>query len=74
VYTELKHLDLSPVATVMLFDTDKVEFSGNVSRHFTSGARPFELGAGKVPAFGQPDCPTSSSSHAAANDCSRQPN
>jgi hypothetical protein len=60
VYTELKQLDLSPVATVMLFDPDKVEFSGDVSRHSARGAGPFQVGAGKVPVFGPPECLISS--------------
>jgi hypothetical protein len=64
-----------PGAFVWRFDPDRIESSGDVSRHFTKAPRaPFQVGAGKVPAFGQPDCPISSSSQAAVNDCSRQPN
>jgi len=39
VWVELKRFDFSPGAPVMLFDPNAIEFSGDVSRHFTKAAR-----------------------------------
>lgn len=39
VWAELKRFDLSPGAPVMLFDPNRIEFSGDVSRHFTKAAQ-----------------------------------
>jgi choloylglycine hydrolase len=39
VWAELRHFALTPGAPVLVFDPERIEFSGDVSRHFTKAAR-----------------------------------
>jgi hypothetical protein len=72
VYTELKQLDLSPVATVMLFDPDKVEFSGDVSRQLRPRRGPVPSGRWEGAGLRSARVPDIELSSAAADDCSAQ--